>query len=280
MRVGSTISIFAVGVLLSTGIQHDNPPPEARAPVLPPLDAPMITISSAPLRLTIAGTSSSANHEAALQRLADDEFDDAELVAEFRPGILVGDGWETVSSRLLYVIASMASADAQMTAGQLEIRGVTADPATTTARIRFLREALPASAELSTDIIVIRSAESLDELCRKAFSALVLGPISFAQSSAELRQGSLPALDRITEFAHDCPAATIVITGHTDASGDEAWNRQLSRARAQAVADRLTLNGVDPQRLVVSGAGSSEPIADNATAYGRELNRRIEFELR
>ena len=234
MRVLSTISVFVVGVLLSTSIHRDSPPHEAESPVLPPLDAPIMTISSAPLRLTIAGTSSSTNHEVALQRLAGDEFDDAELVAEFLPGILLGGDWERISSRLLYVVASMASAEAQMTAGQVEIRGVTADPGTTTARIGFLREAMPASAELHTDIIVIRSAESLDELCRKAFSALVLGPISFARSSAELRQGSLAALDRITEFAHDCPAATIAITGHTDATGDETWNRELSQARDTA----------------------------------------------
>ena len=147
-------------------------------------------------------------------------------------------------------------------------------------RMDLLRGEMPATAELHADIIVVHSAESLDDLCRKAFSALVLGPVSFARSSAELRPSSFATLDRMTDFAHDCPSATIVITGHTDASGDEAWNLYLSLARAQAVADRITNSGIDPQRLIVNGAGSSEPIADNTTAYGRELNRRIEFELR
>ena len=60
----------------------------------------------------------------------------------------------------------------------------------------------------------------------------------------------------------------------------KAWNRQLSLQRARIVADHLIAQGVDPERLLVDGRGSAEPIADNATALGRERNRRIEFELR
>jgi OOP family OmpA-OmpF porin len=280
MRVTIIIAAFVAGVLLSVSVHRDSPPDAANPRLQSAIAAPAMTISSAPMQLTIAGTSSSADHEAALQRSARDQFDDAELVTEFLPGVVVSGDWETVSHRLLHVVASMASAEARMTADNIEIRGVTADLGVTTTRIDLLRGEMPMTAKLSTDIVVVRSAETLDELCRRSFSALVLGPISFAQSSAELRPASFAAVDRITEFAHDCASATIVITGHTDASGDEAWNRQLSQARAQAVADRIALNGIDPARLVVSGAGSSQPIADNATAYGRELNRRIEFELR
>jgi outer membrane protein OmpA-like peptidoglycan-associated protein len=70
------------------------------------------------------------------------------------------------------------------------------------------------------------------------------------------------------------------IIGHTDASGDESWNQRLSRARAQAVADHIAGNGIDPARLIIDAFGSSQPVADNATASGRSRNRRIEFELR
>ena len=280
MRATFTILLLVAGVLWSVDVYRDSQSGDTAPALVPPLVAPQLTISSAPQRLSIAGTSASASHEAALQRQVVEQFGDTELRTEFLPGVVVAGGWEISSSRLLHAVASMESAEAQMTAGGIEIRGVTADPATTASRIDRLREQMPAAAELHTDIIVIRSAESLDELCRKAFSGLVLGPVSFAKSSAELRPASFATLDRITEFAPDCPSATIVITGHTDASGNESWNRQLSRARAAVVADRIVRNGIDPQRLVVVGAGSSEPIADNATAYGRELNRRIEFELR
>lgn len=277
MRASIIIAVVLVGIPLSLNVHRDTPLQGASAP---PLAPPALTINASPQRLAIAGTSYSEDHEAAMRRRASAQFGNTELAADFLPGVIVGGAWEPVSGRLLDVVASMESAQAQMTADRIEVRGVTAAPAATTARIDVLREAMPADAELSTDIIVIRSAETLDSLCRKAFSALVLGPVSFAASSAELRPASLVTLDRITEFAHDCPSVTILITGHTDARGDEAWNRQLSEARARAVADRIAENGIDPQRLLVAGAGSSEPIADNTTAYGRELNRRIEFELR
>ena len=68
-------------------------------------------------------------------------------------------------------------------------------------------------------------------------------------------------------------AGTVV--GHTDSSGTEAYNQQLSERRAQTVADYLQAKGVAPGRLAASGAGESEPIADNATKEGRAENRRV-----
>ncbi len=280
MRVSFTFLAFVAGVLLTVSLHRDNASQQAVPVLVPPLADPTMTISFSPLRLSIVGTSASAFHENALQRQAVTQFENAEVYAEFFPGVVIGEDWVVTSIQLLQAVASMASAEAQMSTGSVEIRGVTAEPVATAARIEILRELMPVAAELHTDIIVIRSAETLGDLCRKAFPGLILGPISFAQSSAELRLASFATLDRITDFAHDCPSVTIVITGHTDSSGDESWNRQLSLARAQAVADRIARNGIDAQRLIVVGAGSSEPIADNATAYGRELNRRIEFELR
>ena len=123
-------------------------------------------------------------------------------------------------------------------------------------------------------------------LCGLALAGANLGrdplgvrPLVFRQSSTEIRDSSFGTLARIIDFAYDCPRTVIAITGHTDASGDETWNRRLSLARAQAVADHLANGGIDPQRLTVSGLGSSEPIADNSTPQGRGRNRRIEFSL-
>jgi OOP family OmpA-OmpF porin len=69
------------------------------------------------------------------------------------------------------------------------------------------------------------------------------------------------------------------VTGHTDASGDETWNQRLSLKRANAVADYVATGGVARSRLTVAGVGSSMPIADDNTRYGRSLNRRIEIAL-
>jgi OOP family OmpA-OmpF porin len=231
-------------------------------------------------RLSIRGTTTSAAHEIALRQLAAEQLGNYELETEFQPAVFAGTSWEAASNRLLYAVAAMDSADAVMNAQSITIRGVASDAATFASRVELLREALPQEVELAADVVFVRSSASFDELCKKAFSRIIFEPVSFSQSSAEIRQASLVTLDRITDFAHDCQDATIAITGHTDSSGDETWNRQLSLARAQSVADHIAGNGIDPDRLLVFGLGSSVPIADNSTAQGRDLNRRIEFELR
>lgn len=74
-----------------------------------------------------------------------------------------------------------------------------------------------------------------------------------------------------------CPDVRISVTGHTDSSGSAARNRQLSAYRADAVRAYLISLGVEANRVTARGAGSSEPLASNASAAGRERNRRIEI---
>ena len=69
----------------------------------------------------------------------------------------------------------------------------------------------------------------------------------------------------------------IQIAGHTDNLGDPESNKALSQSRAEAVQRFLVDHGVDEDRLISKGFGDAYPIADNGTAEGRELNRRVEF---
>jgi OOP family OmpA-OmpF porin len=280
VQVTIAILVLTCGVLLSASINRGAPDDAGLSSQVSALDDARFSITSAQGRLLVGGTSTSAAHEAALLQLAAEHFEDYEVQVQFRPGVVMHEHWETATNRLLYTLAALSSAEAEMDQRSVSIRGVTSDVDTFAARVEFLREDLPKEIQLSTDVLVIRSTVSFDELCERAFSGIVLQPVSFKQSSAEIRQRSVATLDRITDFAHDCQDITIAITGHTDASGDESWNRQLSRARAQAVADHIVQRGIDPRRLIVNGLGSSAPVADNSTAHGRELNRRIEFELR
>ncbi len=117
------------------------------------------------------------------------------------------------------------------------------------------------------------------DACQKMIRWIGADGIRFRASSAVLSGTSLPVLDRLAELAHDCAAVRIAITGHTDGLGSPEFNQQLGERRASAVADYLESRGVEEERLIVRGAGASQPVADNETAYGRERNRRIEFEL-
>ncbi len=122
-------------------------------------------------------------------------------------------------------------------------------------------------------------AADIAALCERAFANHSTGPVKFDESATTFRSSAIPVLQRIIALANACRNATIKITGHTDSSGDERWNVHLSLARAEAVADYLVRHGIAAERLITTGAGSSSPIADNATRYGRGLNRRIEFEF-
>ncbi len=279
-QVTVAILVLACGVLLSASINRGTRDETGLSSQVSALEDARFSITITQDRLLIGGTSTSTEHEKALLQLATEHFGGHETQMQFRPAVLIGEHWESASNRLLYTLAALSSAEAVMDQQLVDIRGVTSDVDTFAARIKFLRNELPEQVQLSTDVLVVSPAVSFDELCTRSFSEIVLQPVSFKQSSAEVQQRSFVTLDRITDFAHDCQDITIVITGHTDASGDETWNQQLSRARAQAVADHIVRRGVDPRRLVVNGLGSSVPVADNSTALGRELNRRIEFELR
>jgi len=99
--------------------------------------------------------------------------------------------------------------------------------------------------------------------------------VLFDFDSAELRPESITELERVVTFMNDVPFATSLIEGHTDSVGSAAYNLKLSDRRAKAVFDYLTSRGVDPARLSSIGHGLTKPIADNATAEGRQLNRRV-----
>ncbi|MCG6507045.1 OmpA family protein, partial [Vibrio parahaemolyticus] len=100
---------------------------------------------------------------------------------------------------------------------------------------------------------------------------------SFAHNSAKLSEEGKEQLNDLVTFLNAHPQANVEITGHTDSSGSEAYNQKLSEKRAQAVSDALKEKGVDAARISAKGEGESSPIASNATAAGREQNRRVEI---
>lgn len=131
-------------------------------------------------------------------------------------------------------------------------------------------------------LVALAAAATADEpsaACQRMFEWIGTEKIRFRPSSASLRDSSYPVLERLAEFANDCPDTRISITGHTDAVGGPDFNQNLSERRAEAVADYLASRGIRRERLVVVGQGASKPVADNGTALGRERNRRIELEL-
>lgn len=100
--------------------------------------------------------------------------------------------------------------------------------------------------------------------------------LSYRAESARLSAGDRALLDEIAAAVRDCANLTIVIEGHTDATGSRAANMRLSERRAKAVEAYLAPYDL-PATLVIRAFGESRPIASNKTAGGRSANRRIDF---
>lgn len=99
----------------------------------------------------------------------------------------------------------------------------------------------------------------------------------FATNKTYILPQSEQSMSDLATFLLENPSVTIHITGHTDAVGSDEANQILSEGRANAVRDDLIKRGVAAERLSAEGKGEKEPVADNDTEEGRQLNRRVEF---
>ena len=99
--------------------------------------------------------------------------------------------------------------------------------------------------------------------------------VLFETDSAEIRPESHAALDGVVDLLRRVGTIRGVMEGHTDSTGADVRNQALSERRAAAVVGYLVDRGIDAGRLESRGFGESQPIADNATADGRALNRRV-----
>ncbi|MFO7748534.1 MAG: OmpA family protein [Desulfobacteraceae bacterium] len=121
-----------------------------------------------------------------------------------------------------------------------------------------LRNAVASSQSTS----VMRSQNVL----RATFQSKML----FDINSAVLKPGAYSEIGRVSRVLNDYPGTRITVEGHTDASGSEQYNLELSQKRAGAVKNALVQRGVDPVRIQTMGFGESQPISSNAAE-----NRRV-----
>lgn len=108
---------------------------------------------------------------------------------------------------------------------------------------------------------------------------IVLNNVFFDFDKTELKPESFPELNRIAKLMAEKPTMQIEISGHTDATGPETYNLNLSERRAKAVAKYLTSQGVDTSRIATKYLGESAPVDTNETKEGRSKNRRVEFKI-
>jgi outer membrane protein OmpA-like peptidoglycan-associated protein len=99
----------------------------------------------------------------------------------------------------------------------------------------------------------------------------------FDVDRAAVKPASQENLNNLAKILDKYPDTDILIEGHTDSTGSDEHNLTLSRQRAQAVANYLAQINVNPTRFTIMGYGESQPAAENETAEGRALNRRVDL---
>jgi outer membrane protein OmpA-like peptidoglycan-associated protein len=117
----------------------------------------------------------------------------------------------------------------------------------------------------------------IERVRQDALKLVMPSEVMFPFDSAVLQPGYQVTLRKIAEVLNGYPQSRATITGFTDSKGSETYNLDLSRRRAEAVRSALVADGVAAGRLAADGRGKADPIGDNATEAGRQMNRRVEI---
>ncbi|MGH6746185.1 outer membrane protein OmpA-like peptidoglycan-associated protein [Novosphingobium sp. PhB57] len=106
-----------------------------------------------------------------------------------------------------------------------------------------------------------------------------LPDVTFAVNSTEISPSFQAALDNVAQSMTKYPDSLIDVYGHTDSTGSDTYNLDLSKRRADSVARYLIMRRVASSRIQTQGMGKNYPVADNTTPEGRAKNRRVEIKI-
>jgi outer membrane protein OmpA-like peptidoglycan-associated protein len=125
-----------------------------------------------------------------------------------------------------------------------------------------------------------REQDAIMQGVQREKDALILtfkSDVLFDTDSSTIKPGAYSSgeIDRVAQILNKYPDTTIKVVGYTDSTGSESHNQQLSELRANSVKNALVVKGVATSRVTTIGMGESNPVADNTTPEGRQLNRRV-----
>ena len=192
----------------------------------------------------------------------------------------------TQNARMAVAHGSAKADDARVSAGQAE-----RDQIRLAARTREVQSANAAASSANaaaTSALSQRDAAAaeaarlqgeVDRLNAKPTPrglVLTLGDVLFDTGKAELNPGAGRKLDQLAQFLTEHPDRRVQIDGFTDSVGTDSYNLDLSQRRADAVKSALLVRGIESARVSTQGYAKAFPVASNAEAGGRQLNRRVE----
>jgi len=131
------------------------------------------------------------------------------------------------------------------------------------------------------EIFFMDGETEINKIAEPIESKIAFQSLEFENGKANILPEMHADLDKIANFLIDHPTFKLVISGHTDSAGKEESNLKLSQARADAIKSYLSTQlPIDSKRITAIGYGSSKPIVEEITDEHKQLNRRVEFEIK
>jgi outer membrane protein OmpA-like peptidoglycan-associated protein len=137
-------------------------------------------------------------------------------------------------------------------------------------------EAQRTQARLDVRTAQLKALQSLNAKQTERGMVVTFGDVLFDTGRAELRGTSHRNIQQLADYLRANPQRRVLVEGFTDATGGDAFNQQLSEHRATSVANALRRQGIAAERIASVGYGKQYPVASNADAQSRQLNRRVE----
>ena len=173
--------------------------------------------------------------------------------------------------------ASQAEAEAAQRAARAAQRGTVAAQQQSAIAQQQAMDAESRATALRAELAAQTAAlAALDAKKTERGMVITMGDVLFDTGRAELKSGGVRNVEKLSGFLKAYPQRKVLIEGYTDSVGGTAFNQDLSDRRAQSVKAALAQRGVLPARLSTHGFGEGNPVADNGTAAGRQMNRRVE----
>lgn len=138
-------------------------------------------------------------------------------------------------------------------------------------------EVMEREAQLAKQLLELEELKALQAKNTDRGMVLTLGDVLFDTGESTLKAGARSNIERVASFLKKYPDRSLTIEGHTDNTGDDDYNYNLSVERAFAVRSALMAQGIDITRIQAKGLGEDVPIASNSNASGRQQNRRVEL---
>ena len=195
------------------------------------------------------------------------------------------EGWPVRALLAIDALAQLEYGQVRVRADRVDVEGVSGDANVSDRVSRMMVDKLGQGALFNLDIAYDERYDPIAMQPTPARCERWIGEvlseqkITFDPGSAAVVAESARVLDRIAEILRECGRLEMEVGGHTDSQGRLETNMRLSQQRAESVIAGLLSRGALVSDFVAKGYGPEFPIADNATADGREANRRIEFKL-